>query len=207
MSQDLSTPAVVHAGEPHSAVSWAAIFAGATASLAMALVLTTLVAGFGLRLVAPWPGRVTASSGFTPLLGAGMIAVQVISSALGGYIAGRMRTKWLNLHSHEAHFRDTAHGLLTWAVSTLVGAMLVATVFFVPTDPAALQGVDIAAVDPAAMAALAHRAAQVSFFLGFGLLLSAFSGAVAAAIGGLRRDEMYARYWVEEHTLARPLRG
>jgi len=188
-------------GEPHSTISWAAILAGAVASLALSLVLSTLVAGFGLKLISPWSSEPSPGL-FTPMLGAAMIAVQVVASALGGYLAGRLRTKWLNLHSHEAHFRDTAHGLLAWAVSTLVGAVLVATVFSAPADNAVAQGA--APVDPAAMTALAvnaaNIAAQISFFIGFGLLLSAFTAAVAAALGGLRREEMYEKYWVEEHS-------
>jgi hypothetical protein len=134
-----------------------------------------------------------------------MVAVQVVSSALGGYLAGRLRTKWLNLHSHEAHFRDTAHGLLSWAVSTIAGAVLVASVFGAQTGAAAVQGAP-APVDPATMTGLtqeaANIAAQTSFCIGFGLLLSAFTAAVAAALGGLRREEMYAKYWAEEHTMA-----
>jgi hypothetical protein len=206
MPQERSTTladTVIAAGEPHATISWAAILAGAVASLALSLVLSTLVAGFGLKLVSPWPGQAPAAGGFTPVLGAGIIAVQVVSSALGGYLAGRLRTKWLNLHSHEAHFRDTAHGLLAWAVSTIVGAVLLATVFAAPSGAAAFQGAPEPA-DPATVAALTRNAAdiasQISFFIGFGLLLSAFTAAVAAALGGLRREEMYAKYWSEEHT-------
>jgi hypothetical protein len=194
MSRESSTSTgavVIAAGEPHSTLSWAAILAGAVASLALSMVLSTLVAGFGLKLVSPWPGQSPPSVAFSPALGAAMIAVQVVSSALGGYLAGRLRTRWLNLHSHEAHFRDTAHGLLVWAVSTIVGAVLLATVFASPGGATGLEVVTTNASD---------IAAQISFFVGFGLLLSAFTAAVAAAIGGLRREEMYAKYWAEEHT-------
>jgi parvulin-like peptidyl-prolyl isomerase len=39
---------------------------------------------------------------------------------LGGYVAGRLRTKWANTHTHEIFFRDTAHGFITWAVATVL---------------------------------------------------------------------------------------
>lgn len=189
-------------GEPHATISWAAVLAGSVASLALSLALSTLVAGFGLKLAAPWPGQPSPSAGFTPMLGAAIVAVQVLSSALGGYLAGRLRTRWLNLHSHEAHFRDTAHGLVAWAVSTVVGAVLVANVFVAPTGAAVGQGASVA-LDPATVGTLTQNAAdiaaQMSFFIGFGLLLSAFTAAVAAAIGGLRREEMYVKYWAEQH--------
>jgi hypothetical protein len=50
---------------------------------------------------------------------------QIVASGLGGYIAGRLRVKWANLHGDEVYFRDTAHGFLAWAVATLVTATLV----------------------------------------------------------------------------------
>jgi hypothetical protein len=169
----------------HSAVSWAAILAGAAATVALSFVLLTLAAGFGFMLASPWPGAKPSLSTFTPLLGAGMVTVQVLSCALGGYLAGRLRTKWLNVHGHEVFFRDTAHGLLVWAVSTLLGVVLSMVVLAAPVEQAGLV---------AATARDANIAAQFSFFLAFGLLLSAFVASVAGALGGLRRDEMHANY-------------
>ena len=177
--------------EPQSAVSWGAIFAGAAAALAMAFVLTGLAAGFGLRLASPWPGGRAATADFTPILGAWMIVVQVLASALGGYLAGRLRTKWLNVHAHEVHFRDTAHGLLVWALSTLAGVVLVAGVMPSPAEVANAT----AGLDPAALQRQANIAAQLSLFTAIGLLLSAFIASVAAAIGGLRRDDVHALFW------------
>lgn len=169
--------------EIHSAVSWAAIFAGATTALAVSLVLITLGAGFGLTLGSPWPGgRAQAVADFTPVVGALSIVVQVIAAGLGGYLAGRLRTKWLNVHTHEVFFRDTAHGLVAWAVAVVGGALLAAL---------AATGAD------GSMAPMTGRemdlAGQAAFFLAFGLMLSAFTASVAAALGGLRRDEMHAR--------------
>jgi hypothetical protein len=56
-----------------------------------------------------------------------LIVVQWISSALGGYLAGRLRTKWTGLHSDEVDFRDTAHGFLAWAVAAVITAALLAS--------------------------------------------------------------------------------
>src|SRR4029077_18262685 len=49
-----------------------------------------------------------------------LIVVQWLAAALGGYIAGRLRTKWAGVHTHEVFFRDTAHGLVAWAVATAI---------------------------------------------------------------------------------------
>lgn len=175
--------------EPQSAVSWGAVFAGAVAALALSFVLLGLAAGFGMKLATPWPGGRAAYDGFDPILGAWMVAVQVVSSALGGYLAGRLRTKWLNVHTHEVHFRDTAHGLLVWALATVAGVALVA--HMAPAAELAAAAVS----DPVALQRQANLAAQASLFMGVGLLLSAFTASVAAAIGGMRRDEMHGVFW------------
>jgi hypothetical protein len=55
------------------------------------------------------------------------IVIQWISASVGGYITGRLRLKWVGLHTHEVFFRDTAHGFITWAVATLlIGSTLAA---------------------------------------------------------------------------------
>jgi hypothetical protein len=188
---DVAAPSVV---ETESAVSWSAVWAGSVAALALALVLTTLAAGFGLALSPPWLATRASLLAFNPILGAVLVAIQVLSAGLGGYLAGRLRTRWQNLHSHEAHFRDTAHGLLVWSMSTLAGVILAGTVLGPYAErlngaqaaAAIVSGVDITVV----AAREANIAAQSAFFMGFGLLLSAFIACVAAAVGGLRREEM-----------------
>src|SRR5262245_51320004 len=107
-----------------SAVSWGAIFAGAAAGAALSLILLILGVGLGLSTVSPW-----THSGLTPTaVGLSTIAwvtfTQLAASAIGGYLAGRLRTKWTDTIRDEAYFRDTAHGLLTWAVATLLTAGL-----------------------------------------------------------------------------------
>ena len=107
-----------------SAVSWAAIIAGAFAALAIATVLTSLAAGLGLTTISAWPNSGASVTTFTISTGIGLIVVQWLSSALGGFITGRLRTKWSGVHTHEVFFRDTAHGFLSWALTTIVGAAL-----------------------------------------------------------------------------------
>jgi len=108
-----------------SGVSWAAIVAGGVAAAAMGMILVTLGTGLGLFSVSPWPGEGASIK----TVGVGIIIwsiiVEVVAFGLGGYIAGRLRTKWANLHGDEVFFRDTAHGFVTWALGTLVGVALV----------------------------------------------------------------------------------
>ena len=109
-----------------SGVSWPAIIAGAFVTAALWLILLALGAGIGLSAVSPW-ARAGTSAATVGVLGIfWLIIVQVVASAMGGYLAGRLRTKWATIHTDEVHFRDTAHGLLAWSVSLVItGAFLI----------------------------------------------------------------------------------
>src|SRR5687768_16085892 len=112
-----------------SAVSWGAIFAGGAAAAALSLILLLLGTGLGLSSVSPWANE--GVSGTT--LGVSTILwltfTQLAASAMGGYLAGRLRTKWVAVHTDEVYFRDTAHGFLAWAVATVgTAALLTSTI-------------------------------------------------------------------------------
>jgi len=91
-------------------------------------VLTSLGAGLGLTSISAWPNAGASATTFTISAGIGLIVIQWLASALGGFITGRLRTKWTGLHTHEVFFRDTAHGFLSWALATIVGTFLLAAV-------------------------------------------------------------------------------
>jgi hypothetical protein len=57
-----------------------------------------------------------------------LIIAQWVASGIGGYLTGRLRTKWVGVHTHEVFFRDTAHGFLAWAVAAVVGVAVLAYV-------------------------------------------------------------------------------
>jgi len=107
-------------------ISWAAVFAGAFGIGAPGVVLMVLGAGFGLSAVSPWPqansDAVRTSAGAIIWV----ILVQLAASAVGGYLAGRLRTKWVSLHTHEVFFRDTAHGFIAWCVALVLTTILFA---------------------------------------------------------------------------------
>jgi hypothetical protein len=91
------------------------------------VVLVVLGAGLGFAAISPWPGAGATATTFTIVAGIWLIVVQWLSAGIGGFITGRLRAKWVNLHTHEVFFRDTAHGFLTWAVAALLGAFIVAS--------------------------------------------------------------------------------
>lgn len=107
-----------------SAVSWAAIFAGATGAAALSLILLILGTGLGLSSASPWAGQGASSSTFGTSTILWVTLTQLAAAGMGGYLAGRLRTRWAGTHTDEVYFRDTAHGFLAWALATLVTAAL-----------------------------------------------------------------------------------
>ncbi|MGM5617258.1 MULTISPECIES: hypothetical protein [Klebsiella] len=110
-----------------SAVSWGGIFAGAAAAASLALMLLMLGAGLGLTSISPWENQGLAAGTVGIAAIAWLTFTQIVASGMGGYLAGRLRTKWVDTHTNEIYFRDTAHGFLTWAVALLVSAVLLTT--------------------------------------------------------------------------------
>lgn len=113
--------------EALSGVSWTSVLAGAFVAAAVSLPLLALGAGLGLASVSPWSGSGVSGSTFTNITGAYLVVVAVMSSAIGGYLASRLRAKWTDLHINEVFFRDSAHGLVAWAFATVLSASLLAT--------------------------------------------------------------------------------
>ncbi len=105
-----------------SAVSWGAIFAGAAGAAALSLILMLLGAGLGLSSISPWSDRGASATTFGVITIAWLTLTQIAASGMGGYLAGRLRSRWHAVHTDEVYFRDTAHGFLAWSVATLVTA-------------------------------------------------------------------------------------
>jgi hypothetical protein len=107
-------------------VDWAPVFAGALGAAALSLVFITFGAAIGLTLTSPWPG-----SGLS-LVATGIFImywtalVQILSFALGGYVAGRLRPAAAEVGADERQFRDGAHGFLVWSVGIIMMALVTA---------------------------------------------------------------------------------
>ena len=138
-----------------SAVSWAAVIAGAVAASALSLALLMLGAGIGLGSFSPWSNNNPSVTTFGILAAAWFNAVQLFASGVGGYLAGRLRTRWVNVHTDEVYFRDTAHGLLVWAVGAIISASLL-------TSGAAAVATDAAHIGASAVQATGSAAGAAS---------------------------------------------
>jgi hypothetical protein len=112
---------------PSSGVSWAAVVAGAFAAAALWLILLALGTGIGLSSISPWSNMGASASAMSIGAIVWLIVTQIIAAMIGGYLAGRLRTKWVNIHTDEVYFRDTAHGFLVWAVGLVIAAAFLAS--------------------------------------------------------------------------------
>ncbi len=111
-----------------SVVSWGAVIAGAAAAAALSLVLLILGVGLGLSSVSPWSQEGISATTFGVSTIIWLTFTQLLASGMGGYLAGRLRTRWMDTPTDEVFFRDTAHGFLAWAVASLATAALLTSV-------------------------------------------------------------------------------
>jgi hypothetical protein len=124
---NIGTQAVVIPEESAiDAVSWPAIAAGAVVSAAFTLFLLHLITGLGLVSVSPWSGSGASGSTIHIAGGIALILTAVMASALAGYLAARLRTRWVGVHTDEVYFRDSAHGVIAWAFATVLSATVLA---------------------------------------------------------------------------------
>jgi hypothetical protein len=149
-----------HPDATASGVTWSAVIAGAFVTAALYLILLALGAGFGFSSVSVWSNvGVSAATVGTATI-CWLIFTEIISSAMGGYLAGRLRTKWTVLHGDEVYFRDTAHGFLAWSVA------LVITAAFLGTAATALIGSSAKSSEPEGKANTANAYFVDSLFRG-----------------------------------------
>jgi hypothetical protein len=148
----LGQPVGVVGEATQSAVSWGAIFAGSVAAIAITIILMVLGSGIGLSMISPWyrTGASVTTVGVSAVVG--LVIVQWISSGVGGFLAGRLRTKWTGVHGHEVFFRDTAHGFLAWSVASVAGALMIAGVTASGVSGVARGTTDVAATAAAGAA-------------------------------------------------------
>jgi hypothetical protein len=181
-------PAAAAAGR---ATDWGAIIGGALAAIAVSIILFTAGSGFGLSTVEPWSFANRAPETFAIGAAIWLIVMQWLSAGFGGYLAGRLRAKWIGPRTDEVLFRDTAHGLLAWALATVIVAALL-TLGTLGTSAAvvATEGAAPAQAAAAMTEETREAAANFSIVTAISLLVGGFIGAVAGALGGYHRDEL-----------------
>lgn len=139
----VDTVIVENEKSPTSVVSWSAIVAGVAVTGAISLVLIALGSGLGFSAMNPWASTTNVGAPVTTkavtVAGIYFLVTAVLASAIGGYVTGRLRALWLGTDPHEAFFRDTAHGFVTWAVATLISAAVIGSAVTSITSGAARE--------------------------------------------------------------------
>ena len=162
---EMSTATARHDSDlplPSSGVSWGAVLAGAFVAAALALILLLLGSGLGFSAASPWAneGASAKTIGIAAMIW--MVFVHLASSAIGGYMAGRLRTRWTDVHTNEVFFRDTAHGLTACAVGIVITAAFLTSAATAIVGGAAKTAAATAATAGAGLAAGAAAKADDS---------------------------------------------
>jgi hypothetical protein len=141
-----------------SAVSWGAVIGGAFVAAALSIILVAGGSGLGFSSMSPWEGAGASATTLGVSAIIWLLVTQLISAGMGGYVAGRLRTKWVDTHSDEVYFRDTAHGFLVWAVGAVISLILLSSAVSALVGGAAETGA--AALGGAGTAAMAAAGSQ-----------------------------------------------
>ncbi len=201
-------------------ISWSGVIAGAFVISALGLILLTLGFGLGLSSVSPWAYKGVSGKTIAEGAIAWLVLSQLISGGMGGYLAGRLRNRWVRVHLDEIHFRDSAQGFLAWAVSVVFTAAFLATAgsAMMGATPASgpyrahthasasvLPGATSATTDTTPALSNANSsmtedeiieadrkaAAYGALWLFIALLGGAFSAAIFGTVGGRHRDHLF----------------
>lgn len=126
-----------------SPFGWSPIFAGSLLAAAVFFVLMTFGSALGLGTASTSPTWRDASFALWFLSGIYLLLSAVVSFSIGGYVAGRLRSK-VPFVTADAEFFAGLRGLLTWALAIVLMSIL----FFVAVQsvrPAATNGYGSAA--------------------------------------------------------------
>lgn len=107
-------------------LEWGPVLAGAVAAASISFLLLTFGGAIGLSLASPWPNAGARLWVVALVVAWWTLLVQIGSFAAGGYLAGRMRSRWGESATEEGQFRDRAHGFMVWAAGVLMGGLMLA---------------------------------------------------------------------------------
>jgi hypothetical protein len=105
-------------------IQWGPIVAGGIAAAALALVLHSFALAIGLSVSSTAPTWRDASIALVLLSGLYLLLAAIVSYGFGAYLTGRMRWRVVTGTPEEIEFRDGTHGLLVWALATLVTGVM-----------------------------------------------------------------------------------
>jgi hypothetical protein len=123
----------------NSHFQWPAIFAGAVAAAGLSFTLHAFATGIGLSVLSTAPTWRDSNALYWIVCGLYLLFVSISAFAVGGYVAGRMRSP-LNIDTPETEFRDGMHGIVTWGLAILMTAALALGAGAIASQAAAPSG-------------------------------------------------------------------
>lgn len=110
-------------------LNWSAVIAGAITGAALSLVLLAFGSAIGLSVASTAPTWRDTSATLAVISGLYLLLAAVVSFGFGGYVAGRLRTRWTaTLHNDFVEFRDGTHGLVAWALAVVISGIAAALI-------------------------------------------------------------------------------
>ncbi|WFU27508.1 hypothetical protein QA649_15230 [Bradyrhizobium sp. CB1717] len=119
---------------PPWSLQWTPVVAGALAASALSLILISFAAALGLGVASAAPTWRDTSFALWLLSGVYLIFQALISFGCGGYFAGRIRSPYASVNEDVAT-RDGMHGVASWALAVVIGAVLTALVAWAASKP------------------------------------------------------------------------
>ncbi len=105
-------------------LDWTPVVAGTFAAAALAFVLHSFAIALGLSMSSTAPTWRDTSAVLVLLSGLYILLVALVSYGFGGYVAARLRARMAGPPAEEVEFRDGMHGLIVWALATLLTGLL-----------------------------------------------------------------------------------
>jgi hypothetical protein len=105
-------------------LDWTPVVAGTFAAAALAFVLHGFALAIGLSVSSTAPTWRDASFALVLLSGFYLLLAALASYAFGAYVAARLRARVVAAPVGEIEFRDGMHGLVVWALATLLAGLL-----------------------------------------------------------------------------------
>jgi hypothetical protein len=122
----MSAPGVVVPANVAEAplIDWRAIIAGAVVAAGISFTLVAFGSAIGLSVASTAPTWRDSSAWVWTLSGIYLVFVALCSFGFGGYVAGRMRSRLRPVTADEIEFRDGMHGVVTWGLAIVIGAVI-----------------------------------------------------------------------------------
>ena len=171
----------------HHHFEWGVIFAGTAVATAFSIVLIQFGSIIGLSSDAALGGYADLTHWSAIAIALWIMAIQLASSATGGYMAGRLRSKTPDLTPHENEVRDGFYGLTVWATSTVLVFAVVGlgAAFAAMTQVQVEETIDLT---PDLLDKEQNATIIFAFILGATSLVSAVLSWAASTLGGDHRD-------------------